>query len=127
MKKAPFLLCGLFLFGIYALPGKVCRSSVDSVRPPVQREDVPPCHRQAASNKAPCGKMVCCLLPDVSRGGAAAVVVPAPGFSGMGTLPSFQTHSAFVLPHRVPFEAQAPPGLSGQFSASASSRGPPLA
>ena len=128
MKKASLLLCGLFLFGVYALPGKVCPSPANGVAPPLNSSDLPPCHRQAAdSKKTPCEKMVCCLLPDVSRGMGAVVILPSPEFSGMVAPPVSQDSIVLVLTHRIPFSAQAPPGLSGHSSSSVSPRGPPLA
>jgi hypothetical protein len=129
MKKASVLFSGLFLFGVYALPGKVCPSLSEGERAVAEaRTDVPPCHRGTVpTSKQPCGKMVCCLLPDVSRGMGDVVVMPSPGFSGMVALPSHETVSPFVLSQRVTFEAQAPPGASGRLFTSTSPRGPPLA
>jgi hypothetical protein len=128
VKKSSLLLCGLFLFGVYALPGKVCASPGNAVTSQSRSSDLPPCHRQAAnSKKTPCEKMVCCLLPDVSRGMGAVVILPSPEFSGMVALPVSQDTIVFVLSHRISFSAHAPPGPSGLFPSSASPRGPPLA
>lgn len=129
MKKASVLFSGLFLFGVYALPGKICPSLSDEGRAvAVEKTDLPPCHRGAVpTSKQPCSKMVCCLLPDVSRGMGDVVVMPSPGVSGVVVLPSQETVYAFVLSQRVTFEAQAPPGPSGRLSSITSPRGPPLA
>lgn len=127
MNKLSFGLCALFLFGVYALPGKVCPVPEEGGRGAVSRTNLPPCHRSSTAPQAPCGKMVCCLLPDVSRGMGAVVDLPSPEFSGMIALPVSQDIFSSVVARRIPFEAQAPPGLSERFSFHPSPRGPPLA
>ncbi len=133
MKRSAVVLCGLFLFGVYALPGKICPNTHETAaRSAAERSDLPPCHRKAAAPKAgasvPCDTMVCCLVPEATRGATTAVAMPAPDFSGLLVLSSVSA----VLPapdfvSRICFEAQAPPGVLGRFSSDASPRGPPLA
>ena len=132
MRLSAVWLSGLFLFGVYALPGKVCGDSSAGSRDAVagHSDDVnlPPCHRRAAAaQKSPCGKMVCCLMPDIPRESGAAVVLPMPPFAGLAALPAASPDLvANPIWHRTPYEAQAPPGPSGRFSFSVSPRGPPL-
>ncbi|MBL8023797.1 MAG: hypothetical protein JNK54_05885 [Elusimicrobia bacterium] len=133
MKKGVMFLLGFFLFGVFALPGKVCPNAHDRVvRDPVETAGVPDCHRAMPGNTAdegtPCETMVCCLVPDFTRGALSAVLVPGPELSGVVSLPVRSSLDVSPpLSNRTVFEAQAPPGPPGRFSLNASPRGPPLA
>ena len=133
MKNVAMLLSGLLVFGVYVLPGKVCPDSVERARPgSVEVSDVPACHRSVAGlplkSEASCDRMVCCLVPDFTRGAVAAVLLPASEFSGAVGLPvSSRSSGSSVSGEFAYFESQAPPGLAGFFSSHASPRGPPLA
>ncbi|MBL0059449.1 MAG: hypothetical protein IPP35_10145 [Elusimicrobia bacterium] len=133
MRRSAVALCGLFLFGVYALPGKVCPNGHETAaRPAAERSDLPPCHRKMAAHKAgpgvPCDTMVCCLVPEATRGATTAVALPSPRFSG--TLVASSVLTVTPVPDfvsRICFEAQAPPGVLGRFPSHTSPRGPPLA
>lgn len=133
MKIMAKLLSCLFLFGVFALPGKVCPNAHDRVvRVPVENSDRPACHRSPSGDTAdsgtPCETMVCCLVPDMTRGGVSAVLLPAPDHSDVVVLPVRPPLLVSpVLVCRTFFDAQAPPGSFGSFSSHASPRGPPLA
>ena len=131
MKRTSLLLGGVFLFGVYALPGRVCANAGASARLSSSAAEAkrPSCHPgEAVPDRSPCGKMVCCLLPDVSRGTATEVVLPSPIFSGGVAHPA---HPIFlgsdIVSRRISFDSHPPPGHSRRLFSSTSPRGPPLA
>lgn len=133
VKNRALLLVGLFLFGVYALPGKVCPTSEGTRTSPVADASdgaVPPCHRRAETNTSPsvpCEKMVCCLVPDAARGFASPILVPrSENVSFLSCLIEAPLSFGESLLQSVPFSAQAPPGEIGFLSLSSSPRGPPV-
>lgn len=134
MSNRALLLVGLFLFGVYALPGKVCPTSEGTRTFPMVDASagaVPPCHRRAETNTSPsvpCEKMVCCLVPEAARGFAYPILVPrSENVSFLSYLIEATRSFGESLLRSVPFSAQAPPGEIGFLSLSSSPRGPPVA
>ncbi|MBK8870924.1 MAG: hypothetical protein IPN19_07695 [Elusimicrobia bacterium] len=134
MRNRALPLVGLFLFGVYALPGKVCPTPEGrrtSLLTDASADAVPPCHRRAEPQKAttvPCDQMVCCLVPEAARGFSSPVLLPRS--EGASFLAYHSEGFLCFWSHRlqsVPFSAQAPPGASGRLISSFSPRGPPVA
>jgi hypothetical protein len=119
-------LSAVFLFGAFALPGKVCPSAHGRPATRAAEADVPPCHRAAKPSATPCDKMVCCLVPEAERSAVAAPALPAPiavwtGVRVALSVPAPTTDRVASIDLFHP-----PPGLSAGFRLAFSLRAPPV-
>lgn len=81
MKRfAGVLLNPDFLFGAFALPGKVCPSAPGRPVARAAEADLPPCPRAAhqSPSATPCDQMVFCLVPKAERSAVLPPALPAP-------------------------------------------------
>lgn len=127
-RFAGVLLSTIFLFGAFALPGKVCPSAHGRPTTAAAESDLPPCHRSAQQNKAatPCDKMVCCLVPEAERSSVLAPALPAPTVLWVGrTLEIVESAPVLDRLADVVF-FHPPPGVSAGFRLAFSLRAPPV-
>lgn len=126
-RFAGVLLSAVFLFGAFALPGKVCPSAHGRPTTAAADSDLPPCHRSAQQNKdaTPCDTMVCCLVPEAERSSVLPPALPAPSAHWVGRASEVVTPAPVSdrLTDTVHFHP--PPGVSAGFRLAFSLRAPP--
>lgn len=123
MKRSVVLgLTGVFLFGAFALPGKVCPTA--HARPTASPR-TPPCHRATSEAANPCQKMVCCLVPPADRFATVIPSVPMPSIAWAGWMPAPVPVSAASFDPGVSRRVHPPPGSSAGFLLAFSLRAPP--
>lgn len=128
MKRfAGLLLSAVFLFGAFALPGKVCPSAHGRPVARAAEADLPPCHRAARQNPSstPCDQMVCCLVPEAERSAVLPPALPAPTALWVGRTLDTMEPGPILDPVVDDVFFHPPPGVSAGFRLAFSLRAPP--